>query len=178
MAKTCGAKNRSGGTCQLSAGWGTDHNGVGRCKFHGGKSLVKHGRRSTVLSTRVQEAIEEAKANPDPWNVLPELAKARGILNVWLEDFGKLDAMRDQEDADPDELAKLVAGVHPDRLLHALDLISKITHRVNQQQNANHISRTNFNRVLTELGRIVAEHVRDEEILQRIRKDWLQVRLS
>lgn len=33
----CGAKTTRGeGTCQLSAGHGTDHPGVGRCKFHGG----------------------------------------------------------------------------------------------------------------------------------------------
>jgi len=32
----CGATNRDGDECQLSAGWGTDHVGEGRCKFHGG----------------------------------------------------------------------------------------------------------------------------------------------
>lgn len=34
----CGARNRHGGTCQHPAGYGTDHNGSGRCKFHGGAS--------------------------------------------------------------------------------------------------------------------------------------------
>lgn len=37
MTETCGAKNRNGEPCALSAGWGTDHTGEGRCKFHGGK---------------------------------------------------------------------------------------------------------------------------------------------
>jgi hypothetical protein len=47
---TCGAKTRGGGSCQQRAGWGTKHPGEGRCKLHGGKSLVgeesktfKHG---------------------------------------------------------------------------------------------------------------------------------------
>jgi hypothetical protein len=38
MTETCGAENRNGEPCSLSAGWGTDHNGEGRCKFHGGAS--------------------------------------------------------------------------------------------------------------------------------------------
>lgn len=32
----CGAKRRQGGTCRMSAGHGTDHPGIGRCRFHGG----------------------------------------------------------------------------------------------------------------------------------------------
>ena len=47
----CGAKtrsrdaegNRKGTPCQLEAGKGTDHPGVGRCKFHGGISRRKFG---------------------------------------------------------------------------------------------------------------------------------------
>lgn len=36
MTENCGAENRDGDPCALSAGWGTDHVGEGRCKFHGG----------------------------------------------------------------------------------------------------------------------------------------------
>ncbi|MGX1514015.1 hypothetical protein [Streptomyces collinus] len=32
----CGAKKRSGGACGQTAGWGTDHPGIGPCKLHGG----------------------------------------------------------------------------------------------------------------------------------------------
>lgn len=32
----CRAKKRGGGKCQLAAGFGTNHLGIGRCKFHGG----------------------------------------------------------------------------------------------------------------------------------------------
>lgn len=36
----CGAKKSdgSGNTCQQPAGFGTDHKGVGKCKYHGGNS--------------------------------------------------------------------------------------------------------------------------------------------
>lgn len=32
----CNAKTRDGGYCALVAGYGTDHKGEGRCKYHGG----------------------------------------------------------------------------------------------------------------------------------------------
>lgn len=38
MNSNCGAENRNGEPCSLSKGWGTDHKGEGRCKFHGGLS--------------------------------------------------------------------------------------------------------------------------------------------
>jgi hypothetical protein len=34
----CGANKRGGGTCQKAAGWGTEHPGIGRCKFHLGNA--------------------------------------------------------------------------------------------------------------------------------------------
>lgn len=34
----CGATTRDGDPCARPAGWGTDHNGEGRCKQHGGAS--------------------------------------------------------------------------------------------------------------------------------------------
>lgn len=34
----CGARTRNGTPCKKKAGWGTDHLGSGRCKFHGGAS--------------------------------------------------------------------------------------------------------------------------------------------
>jgi hypothetical protein len=37
----CGVKKRSGGHCNMAAGWGTPHPGIGKCKFHGG-SVPSH----------------------------------------------------------------------------------------------------------------------------------------
>jgi hypothetical protein len=38
----CGAVNRAGNPCALPLGYGTDHLGSGRCKFHGGST--RNGR--------------------------------------------------------------------------------------------------------------------------------------
>lgn len=59
MAKAkCGAKTRQGHPCKLPAGFGTDHVGSGKCKYHGGastgapkknKNSEKHGLFSKHL---------------------------------------------------------------------------------------------------------------------------------
>jgi hypothetical protein len=91
---TCGAKKRgeSGGQCARPAGWGTDHPGTGRCKLHGGATPVGHGMRSTVHTTRLSDLIEKHLKNPDPLNLLPELAQLRAfaedLLNRWDEIYG------------------------------------------------------------------------------------------
>lgn len=37
---TCGAKRKGGGRCTLAKGWGTDHPGLGYCKYHLGATRV------------------------------------------------------------------------------------------------------------------------------------------
>lgn len=47
----CLAKKRDGNKCQLSAGQGTNHPGIGRCRFHGGNT--PSGRRSAAKKQAV-----------------------------------------------------------------------------------------------------------------------------
>lgn len=68
----CGAKTRSGDPCRLTAGYGTNHFGNGKCKFHGGastgpkkpnssKNAVKHGLYQKYLPKEVLETIEASQ---------------------------------------------------------------------------------------------------------------------
>lgn len=59
--KPCGAKTRAGGLCKKVAGFGTDHVGRGRCKFHGG-STPNHQKSA---------ALEEAKIMGEEMDVDP-----------------------------------------------------------------------------------------------------------
>lgn len=34
----CGVRTQAGTPCKQKAGWGTTHEGIGKCKFHGGRS--------------------------------------------------------------------------------------------------------------------------------------------
>jgi hypothetical protein len=64
----CGARRKSGGTCQYRAGWGTGHPGVGRCKFHGGASP------QAEVSGAVQLARREALVMGGPLDMEPHEA--------------------------------------------------------------------------------------------------------
>jgi len=86
----CGAKTREGAkypTCHRPAGWGTDHPGVGRCKLHGGKTPARHGRYSGLRNERLRVLIEAHETDPDPLNVLPELAAARALFQDFVERY-------------------------------------------------------------------------------------------
>lgn len=65
----CGARTRSGGTCRKAAGFGTDHVGYGRCKFHagstpGGRAGAQRQRLAAVVPSPIGgfEAIERGLA--------------------------------------------------------------------------------------------------------------------
>lgn len=83
----CGARTRSRGVCAHPAGWGTDHPGQGRCKLHGGATPVRHGRYSTIRREAIRELIEQHAADPDPLNLLPELAAARALFQDYVERY-------------------------------------------------------------------------------------------
>lgn len=83
--ETCGAKNQSGDPCGLRAGWGTDHVGEGRCRFHGGlstgpkdasgnKNAVTTGEHESIYADTLEA--EERRLyeglDTDPLNLLDE----------------------------------------------------------------------------------------------------------
>lgn len=93
----CGAKKRAGGTCRQFAGERTAHPGEGKCWRHGGvqahgDARVTTGLHSPYLRTsnaRIRALIEEQERNPDPLNLLPEVAALRALfldfINRWEE---------------------------------------------------------------------------------------------
>lgn len=74
-------------TCHRPAGWGTDHPGQGPCKLHGGASPIKSGRYSKIIRPRLAELIAQHEADPDPLNILPELAAARALFVDFIERY-------------------------------------------------------------------------------------------
>lgn len=79
----CGARNRSGGTCGLPAGHGTDHVGAGRCRLHGGRS--PSGRKAAQRQQALHAAATYGLARDvDPVTaLLEELHRTAGHV-AWL----------------------------------------------------------------------------------------------
>lgn len=96
-AKLCGAKrHNTDETCRKPAGWGTDHNGRGRCKYHGGatpsgpkSAHFKHGRYADAFKEKMAEKFNEIANEPEPFDLLPELYVQRTMLQSYLRTIGK-----------------------------------------------------------------------------------------
>lgn len=76
----CGATNRRGTRCEKGRGFGTDHPGTGRCKFHGGSTPngKVHAHREKVAATLEALAIP---VEGDPLEVLQAAVEAaHGVL--------------------------------------------------------------------------------------------------
>ena len=89
----CGATTRAGTPCRRPAGWGTANAGnetrvgVGRCKLHGGRSPVRHGRYSKIKREELRDLIAQYEADPDPLNLLPELAAVRALFHDFVDRY-------------------------------------------------------------------------------------------
>lgn len=84
---TCGALTKSRKPCGQQAGARTPHPGQGRCYLHGGLTPIKHGRYSSIKHERLRALIEAHASDPDPLNILPELAAARALFQDYLERY-------------------------------------------------------------------------------------------
>lgn len=95
----CGAKRRNGETCHLSAGYGTEHLGKGKCKFHGGSTPSHVNKwRAEAAKEKLEEAaelyglpeeVEPAEA------LLQELHRTAGHV-AWLND--EIRTMKDEDE--------------------------------------------------------------------------------
>jgi hypothetical protein len=82
-ADACGAKTRSGGHCAKPAGWGTKHQGIGRCRLHGGNSPT-HNRSAERAQAAAAVATYGLPREVDPHTaLLEELHRTAGIV-AWL----------------------------------------------------------------------------------------------
>jgi hypothetical protein len=81
-APTCGAKKRGGGRCNMAAGWGTNHPGIGKCKLHGG-ALPTHVKAAASQEYRT---LMGKPMEIDPLNALVWCIKIRAGEVKWLSD--------------------------------------------------------------------------------------------
>src|SRR5690606_32915420 len=170
--KICGARTKADGTiCQNPAGQGTDHPGQGRCHLHGGATPIKHGRYSKIKREALRDLIAEYEQDPDPLNLLPELATARALL----QDFLDRNEARAEQEGGAAELDVSAAS----RLLTD---IASIVARIERIRSANAISRPELYRIMGEMGRVVERWIADEtldseEKLSRIKDGWLAIKV-
>lgn len=186
----CSGTNRRGEQCRRPAGWGTDHVGEGKCRNHGGASVIKHGRYSTVTRTRIRELYEKFEADPNPLDLHPELAKCRAILvdfieryDEWKEAFLAWHASFGTPDGTVTDTGQLVIrAAKPRQVLDISDArntllaIAKIVEVIERIKG--NVSRSDLLRIMAEMGRAVDHEVTDDAVRERIKNHWMEIRIA
>jgi hypothetical protein len=190
--KTCGAKTRTGGPCKLKAGFKTDHVGEGRCRLHGGATPVKHGLSSTVHTARLADRIEEHLKNPDPLNLLKEVAQLRafaedlmerwesiygvdGALLAWHESF-----LTGNVEPKPRQLPDFSA------VTTVVDRVGAMVDRIHKHRSEGAVSLATMNRVMEQLGAEVVHALREMKLdgdtstrfLEAVERRWGAIRVE
>lgn len=176
----CGGKKRqSDGVCTRPAGWGTDHAGLGRCKLHGGAKPIKTGRYSTIKREQLRNLIEQHEADPDPLNILPELAVTRALFQDFIERYDKWrDALLAWHESFGREGEKPMQMLDISDAYRIVSEATKIVERIEKIRAANAISRPDLFRVIGEMGRVVERFVTDPVMLEKIKDGWLSIRVA
>jgi hypothetical protein len=160
----CNARLRyKGGYCSKGAGWGTDHEGTGRCKDHGGAANVGRPKKSYAASEfapgdvlKKFEAIVEA----DPFsltNVDNEITALRAIFYEYLKKCAEENKL-----PHPEDLNKYVSTFHK-----LVDLKNKLETKAQP-----HTVKTNiFILYVNQINTIIRKHIDDPKILNAIADD-------
>ena len=82
----CGARKRqSEGTCGNRAGFGTDHVGLGRCKYHGGSTPTQRKAvEAQVIEAKARTMFGRAFDDTPVGNPLDVFAELAGTVRGWL----------------------------------------------------------------------------------------------
>lgn len=86
--KYCNARTPRG-YCGKTAGFGTEHKGTGRCKFHGGRAgrNITHGLYSKKITSTVKKEFDKLVKNPLLVDLYGELALTKTLMSNLLENL-------------------------------------------------------------------------------------------
>lgn len=190
-------KNHGGGFIYVSGVVG-NRGGTGRPILHGRYSKLKH----EVLAA----AVKEFEQDPDPYNMLPEVAMARALFKNWIErydDFREallawhataatqaavVAAPQSGERVPPVGTPAARPGSIPDIAdgYRILAEVTKIIKRIEDVRNADAVSKINLFRIMKAMGadvkKSIEKHVKKaavaDAILAEIEAAWLAIRMD
>ena len=93
-------KRKKNEYCKLRAGYGTEHVGQGRCKFHGGLSQSKHGVYSKIIPVKFHDILENVKPE-DITSLDHEQLRLKTLLIELTESWEKEIEIELDENGDP-----------------------------------------------------------------------------
>jgi len=173
----CMGRNRRSATyCKNEPGFGTDHLGIGRCKFHAGSvpnMTKRHRYESAKFGSRVQELFDAFRDDPQPHNMLNELALLRAITVDYVERHEQIMfALYDWATNGIDVSAKGKPPELPDlitvrKIIADIGAMIERMHRIEQR---GLISIQAFKQAFEQVGVVLATEIDDPDALARIEK--------
>lgn len=170
------ADSRTLKICRLHAGFGTNHKGSGKCKFHGGRAgaPIKHGLYSDALAQHptLQSLYEE-------YQVRGETVKGLGEETTLLKMFV---AQLIQQLNDGKETAGMDAPTRDrlrgqqidtmERVINAIDKLRKLVESTHHIESEAKMLMTfeNLSSLCWQLLKIIGEEVKDAELQKKIFK--------
>lgn len=197
-----GWNSKRGKYCRARSGAGTDHPGQGRCRNHGGKTPIVHGRYSEVPRGALAEIHDqlELESDEDKLNILPEATLLRALASAYVEQFEdfmhgviRFNHLEGEEAAIEKRKPMYINPPSIQDVAAAVMKSAEVIDKVHKQRSANAISLKEFLRVMGLMSDIVVTNVRAleqklrltpvqcEEIdraLEKIGEEWKGLKYS
>lgn len=159
----CGARTKGDKLCERRAGWGTDHLGVGRCSYHGGKNQsplakgYKTGMHAQINYLSIAEKAQQLKEDRDVFDLREHVFLVEAIAQTLLEEA--------QNSADLTELVKVIAEA------------TKIVQRLHDIEVGRRyvISVENLGNIITRVVEVIERHVSDPYLRSLIAEDIMRL---
>jgi hypothetical protein len=155
--------------------------GYNVCRMHGagGKSkpnlgAIRHGRYSRLKTEQLRSLIAEFENDPDPLNLMAELAAARALFQDFTDRYVESrDSLilwsQSRETAKPTQILDIGTAYK------MVSEITRIVERIEKVRASNAISRPDLMRVLTEMSRVVSSLVDDSATLENVKDAWVRI---
>lgn len=169
----CNARRGTGEYCTRPSGWGTEHAGEGRCKFHGGMSTgrpKKSFSAAEYLNADIVRTFENI-SDEDP-QALTNLDNEINVIRANFYDYLKNPAKDKTGKVIPTDVDILQKFVNT--LVKLVELKAKTEGKINQQKIPTQIIVYYVNKVTNVLER----HIKDPELRRRIAADMKSIDLQ
>lgn len=160
--KNCNARTPSG-YCKNKAGYGTDHLGGGRCKFHGGSSNGKPittGLYSKKMKTNLQQEFEKLVTDPNVVELRSELSFTKTLVSHFIDSVrNSLDDPNAGFWIDTTDKGNRVVSAEAKALMQLLDTLSKIFQKVvdAEAKAQEHLDIKDIYNIITQIRNIMDE---------------------
>jgi hypothetical protein len=115
---------------------------------------------------QIKALMEEYARDPDPLNVLEEVALARALLHDRLDRMHKLTCPICKRPPDEESLPGLI------------ELVSRAVGRIEQARSQKSITVVELVNLVNRLALVVKHHVRDRDTLEAIANEWESLAVS